>query len=100
MDKNIFDVITEYAVNERMDGILLQDSEYQRIQREMDELIEKFHELNLSKEQNLLVDKLVSAHTESGCYYGRVAYQKGMRDCVSLLLNMGLIKDGKEEGAA
>ena len=100
MGKDIFEVITEYAVNEGMDGIILQDSEYQKIQREMDELIEKFHELNLSREQNLLVDRLVSSHTESGCCYGRIAYKCGMRDCVSLLLEMGLIKDGKEEGAA
>lgn len=100
MDKNIFDVITEYAINERLNGILQQDSEYQRIQREMDELIEKFHELNLPKEQFLLVDRLVSSHTECGALYGRVTYQQGMRDCASLLVEMGLIKDGKMEESA
>ena len=96
MGKDIFDVITEYAVNEGLNDILFQDNEYQRIQREMDELIEQFHELNLPKEQNLLVDRLVSSHTDCGCCYGRIAYQQGMRDCASLLLEMGLIKDGKE----
>lgn len=100
MDKNIFDVITEYAINERLNDILQQDSEYQRVQHEMDELIEKFHELNLPKEQCLLVDRLVSSHTECGALYGRVTYQAGFRDCVSLLLEIGLIKDGKEDGAA
>ena len=58
MEKSIFDVITEYATNEGLNGILLQDSEYQRIQCEIDELIEKFHELNLPKEQCLLVDRM------------------------------------------
>lgn len=100
MGKDIFEVLTEYAVNERLDDILLNDIEYQKIQREMDELIEQFHELSLPKEQNLLVDRLVSSHTESGCCYGRIAYRQGMRDSVSILLKMGLIKDGKMEESA
>jgi hypothetical protein len=96
MGKDIFEVLTEYAINERLNDILQQDSEYQRVQREMDELIEQFHELRLPEEQNLLVDRLVSSHTESGCCYGRIAYRQGMRDCTSLLVEMGLIKDGRE----
>lgn len=100
MEKSIFDVITEYATNEGLNGILLQDSEYQRIQCEIDELIEKFHELNLPKEQCLLADRLVSSHTECGCCYGKIAYQQGFRDCASLLMEMGLIKDVKMEESA
>lgn len=93
-DKNIFDVITEYAVNEGLNGILQQDSEYQRIQREMDELIEKFHELNLPKDQCLLVDRLVSSHTESGCCYGKIAYQQGMMNdgCCTIFRRVGVFQ--------
>ena len=100
MDKNIFEILTDNALNERLDGILLKDDEYQQIQDEIENAVSKFDELDLSKEQRLIVDRLVSSHTESGCCYGRIAYKCGIRDCVSLLLNMGLIKDGKEEGAA
>lgn len=96
MDKSILEVITEYAVNDGLNSILQQDSEYQRIQHEMDELIEKFQELNLPKEQCLLVDRLVSSHTECGALYGRMTYQQGFRDCASLLVEIGMIRRGKE----
>ena len=100
MDKNIFEVLTDNALNERLDNILLKDDEYQKIQDGIRNSASKFDELDLSKEQCLIVDRLVSSHIKSGCQYGRIAYQQGIRDCASLLLKMGLIKDGKEEGAA
>ncbi len=98
MDKNIFEVITEYGTNERLSSVLLQDNEYQELQSEVADSISKFNELDLTKEQRLIVDRLVSSHTASGCCYGRIAYQQGMRDCASVLVEMGLVKDGKGEG--
>ena len=98
MDKNIFEILTDNALNERLDSILLKDDEYQKVQDEIRNSASKFDELDLSKEQRLIVDRFISSHIKSGCCYGRIAYKCGMRDCVSLLLNMGLIKDGKEEG--
>ena len=92
MDKNIFDVLIDNAVNERLNNILLQDNEYQKIQQEIDNLIEQCNMLNLPKEQWLIVDRLVSAHTDCGSYYGRITYQQGFRDCASLLREMELIK--------
>jgi len=92
MDKNIFEILTEYAVNEKLSDILLQDDGYQKVQDEIKDALEKFYGLNLPKEQCLIVDRLVSSHTASGCCYGRVAYQQGIRDCALLLREMGLIK--------
>lgn len=61
-ERSVFEVITDYAVNERIKILLL------------------FEELNLDKEQRLIVDRLVSLHTESGALYGRVTYQQRCRD--------------------
>lgn len=61
-ERSVFEVITGYAVNERIKILLL------------------FEELNLDKEQRLIVDRLVSLHTESGALYGRVTYQQRCRD--------------------
>lgn len=91
-ERNVFEVITDYAVNERINQILLEDKRYQGIQRQIDNQIKLFEELNLDKEQQLIVDRLVSLHTESGALYGRVTYQQGCRDCVTLLQVMNLIK--------
>lgn len=92
MDKNIFGVLTENAVNERLDDILLQDKEYQRIQNKISNLSEQLDQLDIPKEQLLIIDKLISSHTESGCYYGRITYQQGFKDCALLLREMELIK--------
>lgn len=91
-EKNIFEVVTDYSVNERINEILLEDEQYQDIQRQIDNQIGLFDGLNLDKEQKLIVDRLVSLHTESGALYGRMTYQQGCRDCVALLQAMNLIK--------
>lgn len=100
MDKNIFDVIAEYAVNEGVSNVLKQDDEYKRIIQKIDDLTKAFDSLNLSKEQWLLMDRLISAYNENGAYYGRLTYKQGMMDCASLLVEMGLIKNGKMEESA
>ncbi len=92
MGDNIFDIITDYSVNEGINKILLEDEEHAEIQKEIDEHIEKCEKLGLTKEQRLAVDRLVSAHTASGACCGRMAYRKGFHDCVTLLREMGLIR--------
>ena len=70
MEDNIFDIITNYSVNEGINKILLGDEEYIKIQKEIDEQIKQYKQLGLTKEQYLAVDRLVSAHTASGACYG------------------------------
>lgn len=91
-ERNVFEVITDYAVNERLNQVLLGNKQYQDIQRQIDNQIVLFDGLKLDKEQRLIVDRLVSLHAESGALYGRVTYQQGCRDCVALLQAMNLIK--------
>lgn len=96
MEKNIFEVIIEYAVNEGLDCSVQQSDEYKRIHEEIDDLTAKFNALGLPKEQRLTVDRLLTSYNESGAHYGRMTYQQGFRDCAALLVEIGLIKDGKE----
>ena len=63
MGDNIFDIITNYSVNEGINKILLEDEEYRKIQKEIDEKIKRYKQLGLTKEQRLEVDRLISAHT-------------------------------------
>lgn len=92
MDKNIFDVLTENAINERLDNILLQDIEYQKVQKKIDNLMAQFEDMELSKEQRLIVDRLISSHIEIGCCYGKITYQQGFKDCSFLLRELEMIK--------
>lgn len=100
MEKSIFEMITEYAVNEGVNAAIQQNDEYRQIQKKMNDLTSDFHEFNLPEEQRLIIDDLLDCYNESGAYYGKMTYQKGFRDCVLLLLEIGLIKDGKEEKVA
>ena len=92
MEKNIFEILTENAINERLDDTILHDDAYQKIKKKIDHLMEQFDKLNLTKEHRLIIDRLISAHIECGSCYGRVTYQQGVRDCALLLMEMGLIK--------
>lgn len=91
-EENIFEVITDYTVNERMIKILIENRAYQEVQSRIASQIELLDGLNLGKDQWMVVDRLASLHTESGALYGRIAYQQGYRDCVDLLQAMNLIK--------
>lgn len=100
MDKNIFEVLTEYAVNESVNIILLPKEEYKQIQNEIDSLTDELDKFILPKDLKVLIDRLISSYIENGALYGRMTYQQGMKDCATLLLEMGLIKDGRKDGAA
>ena len=97
MEKNIFEILMEHALNERFDEILFQNEEYQKLQNNMDKLLKNLDELGLSNELMMVVDKLLAAHVESGNYYGKMAYQQGIKDCVLLLSEMELLKIEQRE---
>ena len=91
IDKNIFEILIDNAINERLDEILLQDKEYQEIQDKINNLSEQLYKLELPDDQLLIVDRLISSYTEIGCYYGKITYQQGFKDCALLLREMELI---------
>ena len=100
MEKSIFEVITEYAVNEGLNCSIQQNDEYKQIQEKIDVLTNEFDELGLPKEQRLIVDRLISSYNESGAFYGKMTYQQGFRDCAALLVEIGMVKEGHREEAA
>ncbi len=96
MEKSIFDVITEYAINESVNTTLLSKEEYKQIQNKIDSLAGELDKFILPKELKVFIDRLISSYIENGALYGRMTYQQGMRDCATLLGEMGLIKNGRE----
>lgn len=92
MDRDVFEILADNAVNDRMDDILLESEEYSQIQTKLCGLSGRLNSFGFSEEQRSFIDELVCAHTESGCCYGKAAYRQGFRDCAALLWEMGLIK--------
>lgn len=91
-EKNIFEVITDYTVSERMIKILQNNEQYQKVQSQIGNQMSLLDELNLDKGKWLVVDRLLSLQAESGALYGRITYQQGYKDCVALLQSINLIK--------
>lgn len=99
-EKSILGIITEHAVNERLDALLFRDQKFLDLQKELDEQIKEFECLGLPKEERQTVERLVCAHTESDAYYSAAAYRYGFKDCVSLFCEIGLIRMAGEGKAA
>lgn len=91
-EENIFEAVTDYAINERMSKMLLGNWQYQKLQKRIDKQFELFDKLNLDRKQWLAIDRLLSLYVENGALYGRITYQQGYRDCVAMLQAMDLIK--------
>lgn len=91
MDESILKMITEYASNERLDDIMLDDEEYMAIQEEVNENEEKLDGFRLSLEQKMAVDALTASYIAKGIRHARLAYQQAFKDCVALLREIGVI---------
>ena len=97
MEKSIFEMITDYAVNEGVNAAIQQNDEYRQIQKKINHLTSDFHELSLPEEQRLIIDDLLDCYNESGAHYGKMTYQQGFKDCVSLRVEIGIIGDRRME---
>lgn len=86
--ESIMDIITEHAMNERLDAILAQDKVFVGLQEKIDHLIEEFNRLNLTDEQRTIVDDMISAYAESGAYYSAAAYKQGFKDCANFAVEI------------
>ena len=100
MRKSIFEVITEYGMDEGVNDMLMGNEEYGKIREKEELLAKEFDSFELTEEQRLTVDRIISSCNESGALYGKMTYQQGLRDFAALLVEIGMIKDGKMEEQA
>ena len=99
-EKSILDLITEHAVNERLDALLFCDPDFLSLQKKIDEETAVFNNLGLSKEARQEADRLISAYTESAAYHSAAAYRLGLKDCAAMLNGIGLVKETGTDGPA
>ena len=99
-EKSILDLITEHAVNERLDALLFCDPDFLALQEKVDEETEVFDSLGLPREVRQAVERLISAYTESAAYHSAAAYRLGLKDCAAMLDGIGLVKGIGPDGSA
>ena len=88
---SIIEILSGNLMNERLDNILLDDPEYIKILENIDQATVCFESLKLPMNQRMIVDTLIAAYTAYGAYYARMAYQQGMKDCVRMLREIGVL---------
>ena len=69
---------------------------YQAAQKKVDETINELKKAGLSREQNKVVDRAISAANASGAAYGANAYKQGMYDGIKLMLEVNQISQTVE----
>lgn len=84
MGESFLELITNNAMNERFDRIIMDDVKYQELQKQVDALYGEFDALGLSDEQRHVIDRLMSGRTEADAYYSFMAYRQGFIDCAKL----------------
>ena len=94
-EKNLLDILAEERMHKGLEKILIDNELYQAAQKEVDEAINQLEKAGLSREQNRVVDRAISATNASGAAYGATAYKKGLYDGIKLMVEVRQIsQDG------
>ena len=90
-DGNLLDRLMEERIHKGLEKVLYDNELYQSAQKEVDEAVSELEKAGLSREQNKVVDKAISATNASGAAYGAVAYRQGFYDGAGLVLEINRI---------
>ncbi len=89
---NMLEIFAKLMTAERFDQIVSEEKEYIKRDQTVEELVEQVRRCRLTREQRLAVDRLLAANNMCNYRYSELAYMQGIKDCVSLLKEMDLIK--------
>lgn len=90
-EENLLDILAEERIHKCLENALYNNELYQSVQKEIDEAISELEKAGLSREQNKVVDKALSATNASGAAYGATAYRQGLYDGIKLMLEVNQI---------
>lgn len=83
--ENLLDILMEERIHKGLEKALNDNELYQSAQKEVDGAINELEKAGLSRDQNKVVDKAISAANASGAAYGAVAYRQGVYDGIKLM---------------
>ena len=90
-EENLLDILAEERIHTVLQDALDEDELYQSAEKEVDETLNGLQKAGLSREQNKVVDKALSATNASGAAYGATAYKQGLYDGIKLMLEVNQI---------
>lgn len=84
-EENLLDILAEERIHTALQNALDENELYQSAEKEVDETLNELQKAGLSREQNKVVDKALSATNASGAAYGTTAYKQGLYDGIKLM---------------
>ena len=94
IEGNLLDILAEERLHTVLQDALNNNELYQSAESEVDETLNELEKAGLSREQNKVVDKVLSATNASGAAYGATAYRQGLYDGIKLMSEVNRISEG------
>lgn len=89
--KDVYQVLVEHLMNERLDRIAFQDKDFCIINEKLDGVLEQYRELGLPEKDVGVIDRVFELYAAQCAKYAECAYRQGIEDSVQLLKEMGVI---------
>lgn len=86
--KGLLEIIAAHRTGDNLDKVLRKDKDYQEALAQQKEVFAMLEDLDLTAEQERVIDQVITANNHTGAVYGAVAYRCGMEDGVRLLMEM------------
>lgn len=90
--KQLIDAGMGNVMDKRIDPLVMSDTIYQQDCKDLSELEDRVDQLELTKEQRMVIDDYVACMMSTNCRVCDISYIAGIRDSVLLLNQMGLLK--------
>ena len=89
--KDTYKSLIKGLLDERLDNIVVRNKKFRKADKRYKEAIERCNDLQLSKEDALVVDRTINAFAAQSAVYTELAYIQGIKDTVWLLKKIGVI---------
>lgn len=95
-EENLLDILAKERIHKGLENVLDDNELHQAAQKEVDEALSELENVGLSREQNKVVDKAISATNASGAAYGAMAYKQGLYDGIRLMSEVNQINQDSD----
>ena len=90
-ENGLLEIIAAHRTMTALDELLKKDKVYQEALAEEQEASDQMEDMDFTKDQKKVVDRVITAYNQCGAAYGAAAYRFGMEDSVRLLKELGEI---------
>ncbi len=84
----MINLLTEHAMSERLDNLILQNTKYIEIREKVHLLLDELEKIDSTKSLQNTIDKYDSAVHEESALYAFFTYQQGLKDMFNLIMSL------------